>query len=956
MSPTEEQTEKILTAKSIRNAFKDWHSVQSLGLHPLTSLHLVELQQRVQGYMETPAGRGLALRRVLQDALYALRPDEREPDPDDKRWHPFLSLSEQFLNDRSPEWVMDYLCVSKSTYYRMQDKALESISDFLRQREEGYDQQKVTDQPLLSPISTAGPTPYQPPFLAPPRSSHTFVGRTDLLDEIKQLLLQSGETALVGLNGLPGVGKTTVAIELTHDPEVLSHFYNGVLWVGLGSRPDIVALLGRWAAALGLSEAEVARCSSIEERARLIRTAIGWRRMLLVVDDAWSSEDVLAFKVGGPNCVHLVTTRLVNVALELAGNNLVTVRELSLPEGLNLLEKLAPGVVETQPKTAQALVQAVGGLPLALTLMGKHLQKQTHTGQPRRLDEALAQLQSSEARLRLAHPQSPLERRPGMPEDMPLSLQAIIGLSEVALDATARGALRNLSVFDAKPNSFSEAAALAVTAAPARTLDTLVDYGLLESVSKGRYTMHHTIADYAQLGDYFVEYAETYAHNHQALDGELTNLLKALDVAFERDMHWALIRGINMLHPFLERRGLYYVDEHHLHRALQSAQIIDHTSGLAMLLDNLGEIAVKRGHYPVAETYLEQGLTLAQAVDLHQVEADSLRHLGRISYHQGNYVEATSYYEQALTICRKIGDQQGESAALNGLGVVFEHQGDYVESESYHEQALQICRAIGYRQGEGNTLVNLGNLFIHQGDHDRARTYYKQALRIYREIGDRHGEGLIRGHLGFLFHQMGDDDLAREYNQQALNIAQDIGDRSGQADALTGLGHALVGLGQLAEAASAYRQALVLRRELGEQNLATESLAGLARISLTQQNLTQALAYVEEILSYLEGNRFLTYTSIALPKGAKQRSEQDPDRDSFGPMSRHGLDGTREPFRVYLTCYRVLRVNQDPRADGILKIARSILQERAAKISDAEMQRSFLEKVATHRQILRTEE
>jgi hypothetical protein len=91
-------------------------------------------------------------------------------------------------------------------------------------------------------------------------------------------------------------------------------------------------------------------------------------------------------------------------------------------------------------------------------------------------------------------------------------------------------------------------------------------------------------------------------------------------------------------------------------------------------------------------------------------------------------------------------------------------------------------------------------------------------------------------------------------------------------------------------------------------------------VSLAQGNLAQAQAQVEEILSHLE-----TRT----------------------------LDGTEEPFRVYLTCYRVLRANQAPHAKDILNTAHRLLQKRAAKISDAEMRRSFLENVAAHREIVR---
>ena len=47
--------------------------------------------------------------------------------------------------------------------------------------------------------------------------------------------------------GLPGVGKTTLAVALAHHPRILTHFRDGILWAGLGPTPDVMSLLGNWA-------------------------------------------------------------------------------------------------------------------------------------------------------------------------------------------------------------------------------------------------------------------------------------------------------------------------------------------------------------------------------------------------------------------------------------------------------------------------------------------------------------------------------------------------------------------------------------------------------------------------------------------------------------------------------------------------------------------------------------
>jgi hypothetical protein len=75
--------------------------------------------------------------------------------------------------------------------------------------------------------------------------------------------------------------------------------------------------------------------------------------------------------------------------------------------------------------------------------------------------------------------------------------------------------------------------------------------------------------------------------------------------------------------------------------------------------------------------------------------------------------------------------------------------------------------------------------------------------------------------------------------------------------------------------------------------------------------------------------------------------------EAMGYLESHELVGTDELFRVYLACYRVLRANEDPRAEQLLNRAYDLLQGRAAKIADEGLRRSFLEDVAANREVLR---
>ena len=287
-------------------------------------------------------------------------------------------------------------------------------------------------------------------------------------------------------------------LRLVYDGDVLGKFPDGVLWASLGPKPHLMGLLGSWAAGLGMSEKEIAGLLRIEDRQQAIKSRIGMSRMLLVIDDAWDVDAANTFLLGGPHSAHVLTTRLPSIAWEFAHDGVVTLAPLTEDEGMALLAEMAPMAVKSEPEETRKLVSAVGGLPLALVIMGRYLAHEGRTGRPRRVRAALESLRDSAQRLRLEAPSSLLEASPTLPEGTPLSLLASVALSVCSLDSETRRVMRALSVLRAMPHSFDEGAAAAVTGAEPSVLDRLEDIGLLESVGPDRYALQPAIADFAR--------------------------------------------------------------------------------------------------------------------------------------------------------------------------------------------------------------------------------------------------------------------------------------------------------------------------------------------------------------------------------------------------------------------------------------------------------------------------
>jgi transcriptional regulator with XRE-family HTH domain len=379
----------------------------------------------------------------------------------------------------------------------------------------------------------------------------TVLGRDQTLSEIREELCTSLRPS-IAMYGLPGVGKTTLLNTLAHDSEVRRH-YPTILWAGLGLRPNHRELLQRWASLL------LPRSSSFQQKRwdleglqTALRNVIGLQPVLLLIDDAWTLEDAQAFKVGGARCAYLLTTRDIKIASYFA-SEVVQLSELDEESSLLLLTRLAPDVVPKHRSVILDLIRATGGLPLTLTLMGNWLRVAAASGQPRRIEQAILQLQSAEARLEISEPRGPLERHTSLPRNVPLSLQALIAVSDQQLDEPTRSALYALSVFPSKPASFSEEAALYVANCSTRELDQLVDAGLLESGSSSseRYALHPSIADYAavhldrsedviiRLATYYIGYLEhlNNSDTQWLLDADSKNIQQALSMTKDQNLY-----------------------------------------------------------------------------------------------------------------------------------------------------------------------------------------------------------------------------------------------------------------------------------------------------------------------------------------------------------------------------------------------------------------------------------
>ena len=321
------------------------------------------------------------------------------------------------------------------------------------------------------------------------------IGRERVLQDLKERVGIGGELRpATVVQGWPGVGKSTIVAALAHDSDIAQAFPDGVLWTSLGESPDLLAELMIWAESLHLTSP--GQVSQLETITAQLNAVLRDKRMLLIVDDLWQVEHAAPFKVGGHACAVVMTSRLNDVAQALApaSSDLYRLPVLTDEPALELLGILSPETVTDYPNEARALVRDLEGLPLAIQVAGRLLQNEARLGWG--VGELLAELREGAGLLTAQAPSDMLDAG----RDTTPTIAALLKRSTDALDLETRERFAYLGLFAPKPATF-DLQAMSVAwdlNDPRPTVRVLVNRGLLEPVSGGRFQLHALLALHAR--------------------------------------------------------------------------------------------------------------------------------------------------------------------------------------------------------------------------------------------------------------------------------------------------------------------------------------------------------------------------------------------------------------------------------------------------------------------------
>ena len=694
---------------------------------------------------------------------------------------------------------------------------------------EVYQELKHKDQ-HDSPLKPTGPVPAQLPA-----DIDVFTGRIAELAELDRLLPSAtqrppaageGSTAVVisAVSGTAGVGKTALALRWAH--RVRDEFPDGQLYVHLrGYDPDQPMAAGDALAgflrALGVAGQEIPL--EVEERAASYRSLLDGRRMLVVLDNAASVEQVRPLLPGAPSALVIVTSRDSLAGLVARhGAQRLDLDLLPPQDSVALLRALIGERVEAEPEAAATLAEQCARLPLALRVAAELAATRPAT----RLAALAAELADQQRRLELLDAGG----------DPRTAVHAVFSWSYQHLLPEVGRAFRLLGLHPGPDLDPYAAAALTHTGLDQaqHLLDALVRAHLVQITGPGRYGMHDLLRAYATHLTHTEDAEdERRAAQTRLFDHYLATAVAAMDtlVPAEQGHRPRVPPPATPTPPVADSPAARaWLDAERVTLTVVCAHTATwgwpgHTTGLSSTLYRYLDTG---GHYPDAVAIHTHALHAAH--DAHDLagEAHALGNLGVVYTRQGYYPQAAEHYQQALALFREVGDRVGEVRALGNLGLIYRRQGHYGQAVEHHQQALALCREVGDRVSEANALGNLGLVYWRQGHYGRAVEHHQQALALFREIGDRSGEGYTLGNLGLVHQRQGYYQQAAEHHQQALALFREIGDRGGEAEALNGVGETHHATGHHDHAHAHHTAALTLATQISDRYEQARAHNGLA--------------------------------------------------------------------------------------------------------------------------------
>jgi DNA-binding SARP family transcriptional activator/tetratricopeptide (TPR) repeat protein len=692
---------------------------------------------------------------------------------------------------------------------------------------------RVTERAAEPASAESAPVPAQLPS-----NVTSFVGRQQELSQLDAMLSADADaTPVVVLAGTAGVGKTALAVRWSHQRR--DRFPDGQLYLdlrGYGPTDPISPedALGGFLRALGVDGGSIP--SELAERSARFRTLVDGRRMVIVLDNARTVEQVRPLLPGSASVAVLVTSRDTLAGLVARdGAQRIGLDRLPHAESVALLTRLA-GHETDGP--VEELVELCARLPLALRVAGELVRSRPGHG----IAQLVSEIVDEQHRLDLFDSE----------DDPHTAVRAVFSWSYQNL---AEPVARLFRMCGVHPGGHVDAYAMAAMTATdlrsaRRSLATLVRAHLIDEVHAGRYTMHDLLRAYAaelaeevdgrdlsgaamdRLRGYYLHTAElatslVSAHEKTGPRGDLPSIEAVSFGDYDEALRW-LDNEVDNLMATADSSAPSYV---------------------TALSKTTWRYLDLRGHYDDALALHSLAIQAARAAGDRLTEADAQRFTGAMYFRTARGTESIRHTERALRLYRELGDLAGEGAAVNNLAAAYFDLNKFREVIPMCERSVELLRESGANGRLASALANLGLAYRMVGNYDAAEGCLLEAVRRAEEVENQNVLVYPVHELAYLYGDMGRPHEAIELARRAVAISRETGNRTIEGEALHSLGRIHRQLGDHEQALRRQHESFELATTMGDQIVAAMALVGLGQLHLDTGELPAATERYHQALN-----------------------------------------------------------------------------------------------------------
>ncbi|WP_088963095.1 AfsR/SARP family transcriptional regulator [Micromonospora purpureochromogenes] len=627
-------------------------------------------------------------------------------------------------------------------------------------------------------LESSPPTRAEPPAQLPADHPH-FTGRRDVLAAAAELLAGDRRTTALVIDGMPGVGKTTLAVHLAH--RLAARYPDGQLHAdlrGFDSGDSVMtpaeALRGfLWS--LGVAPAAIP--AELHAQAGLYRSILAERRMLILLDNCrdWDQIRHLLPGTGGSLVIATSRRRITGVAGQ-AGAHPLHLDLLTHAEARELLTRRLGDAAAADPAAVDEIIVRCGRLPLALALVATR-----SVGRPGLSLPAVAG-ELAEADGRLA----------GF-GDTHADLEAIFSWSYRALTPEAARLFRLLPLHPGGELSAEAAAALGgLSLRCARGLLAELGSQLLVQPGNGRWRMHDLLRAYAvELGEVHDDAAERDAAIERVYDYYQLSAYAA---------HLPLQPQVPLPEPEPSERGV--TGRGHTGRADAMAWFAAEQRVLTAIVARAKQRGRPRTAWQIAlalQNFFQDtaqfrqwaatmSTGLAATGDDPAAQALLHRSLAGACYFLADLDRGLSHLQHARALFERLGRRNEQGHAENNIAEIRLDQRRYHEAIRHAEAARALFRAEGNVRGATNALLVIARAQGWLGRHAEALGMFVEARRQFEALGDLHGMGTTQAWLAHTYSMIDDLPHAMATWQQAIDIFRDARATHHTAEVLVSIG------------------------------------------------------------------------------------------------------------------------------------------------------------------------